>query len=474
MLKKLLQVFYFLLLFFVVVQLMKVVTAILLYIDPILLAPSDEILFEVALSVPIAALIFLFKLDMITDIIIRLAIKRHKFNTVAKVYRFLSKHERNVVNKNNLLGIAALYEHDANKAIDYLSKSYRGAIGVRNLSNIGNNLAIAYLQNGWYNESLKLLESQRERGYLIFIAYIISLLACGKVSEAKQVFEQNSFAGKKYVRPLIDFDPRHNETLENIRFLLESEKLWIYQPAIKYIYEQCMLEVFFQHEDRYQELQKEGYTLLEGFSRDPQFFKSATLQYLRSLLVKILPKVGTYEDCASLYGIIDNMDSYVATLEIDSKLKQDYISFWRKVLYLFWRTRTLKSFDIEYQPKFIKEQQPDDANQIMTYTNTCCLYISDTLGIGIRSYQVNDYGMFYTEIISMKLSQLIIKGLEPIRIVLDSDPNLSDKFRQLAYRLVADPFSITSTMVTDVLSSIPKQYHEYFNELKENVSQLFN
>lgn len=152
---------------------------------------------------------------------------------------------------------ASLYQHSQDDAINFFRLSLGSSIGANSLK-VSNNLSIAYLQKGWFKEALKLLNRQRELGYVSILPYILSLLANGQIKQAQLFYDEYNVSLSEDERRAVDtlfcFDSVEPSSLDSVRELLYNNGLWLYLPCIKFLIQKWELEVFYVRGDRYQVL----------------------------------------------------------------------------------------------------------------------------------------------------------------------------------------------------------------------------
>lgn len=395
--------------------------------------------------------------------------KRHKYKEVANYYRIAAKFKRKKNLRANLLGIASLYEHDPDTAIKYFNQSLSGAIG-RNSLLISNNMAVAYLQKGLFKEALKKLNNQREKGYVFILPYVLALLANGQDKEALEFKNQHPVKKDNEnaaVEILLSFSSQEPNTLDNVRKLLTDNRFWLYQPFLRYLIEKWELEVYFARSDRYEILSAQARSLLSQFEGQPELFTNPEVRYVRSLISLVMPKVASYEGCAGLYGLIQNLDDYVLQLPCNEEFLNQIKLFWKRVYYVFSRTYSYQTYDKQVLHELIKAQIPPGAEPIVKCSSHCQIYLSQTFNVALLTIEVNEQGLIYTELLPKSLALEIFEEIKPVMEIMSFEPSSNDVLEPLLFDLVCNRDTITHLTITNVLNRIPPIDHSKLEPLKK-------
>lgn len=206
---------------------------------------------------------------------------------------------------------------------------------------------------------------------------------------------------------------------------------------------------------------------MNDIEENSELFKNPELRYLRSWLTVLLPRVSNYESCAGLYGIIQNMDEFITQLPLDENVKEDCRLFANRVYYIFSHTNILESFNKQNQFELIKAQIPPDAKPILKDWLRCQIYLSPVVNFAMRTIQINDHGLIYTDLIPKSSIQEIINGIEILLEIIEEEPSTKETLQPLLFDLVCNRESITIYDISDALNRIPPFYHKKLKSLNK-------
>ncbi|WP_394237990.1 tetratricopeptide repeat protein [Niallia oryzisoli] len=409
------------------------------------------------------------------DRLLQKLLEQKAYNQISTYYRKKASRSKAAYRRDNELGLAKLYDHQPVAAIQYFRTALQRAIG-EHMDVINNNLAIAYLQNGDYREAIAVLEDQREKGYVSINPYILGLIIQGRFEEAKAFFHEHidiEDIEDKDIQKLLNVNIKRPETLTHVKELYEKEQLWLYHPVLKYLIEKWELEIFYVRTDRYEKLMEEGRVLLSYFDNQVELFTNPTLRFFRSILALILPRIGNYHDCASLYGLINGLDSFSRQLPLSNQISEKYEQFFKKVYYIFYNTRSVDSYDEKSEELLIHEQCPADAKPIVTNDFNSQIYISQTIDYAIRYERINDphrLPIAYVDLIEKPEALKIKESVTPILdLISQIEPKTKDILISLVDQAISEFGSISSNDINEILLMIPIEYHDKFKTFILNV-----
>lgn len=399
--------------------------------------------------------------------------KKNNFNKIAKSYRRLSKYTLNKSKRDNLLGIAALYEHDSKEAVRLFQAAIDGGVGL-SLRTFKGNLLTAYLQGNRYQEAAVLLEELRGKGGLPIIAYILILLFYGERDAARGFYQSNPPHSEDAadIKILLQFSDDQPETLEPVKNLSKEKKLWLFQPILKDLIIKWETDILFQTRNRYEILEQEGKNLLLELENHPAFFQSHEVRYLRSALVLLLPRIDSYEGCSGLWGLIHNYDALAEGLPIEETLKEKISLFWKKVYRVYFGTRTPETYDKISEKDFIEAQVPPHTTEIIKGISRCSLYYSENFSYALRVLPANDQGIYfcYTDLIKKSEADSIIVEISPLMGLIEEDSSTLEILEPLIYTLVLDRNAVTKEYFIKIWNQIPASKHSKLEPLYERIT----
>lgn len=401
-------------------------------------------------------------------------LSKKDYKQISEKYHGLANKEKRRFERDNLLGMAALYEHDSKTAIDLfkisLKEAPRGHVRA-----IEDNLATAYLQDGLHITALNLFEVHYENGGVKVIAYILALLMNDREGEANTFYEYNrnmlDNQEKHFMELILSFSLSRTEIIEELEKIIKADELWIYQPVLKRIVLKWELLVFYNSTERHNILLTQGKKLLSEFQKQPELFNNENVKYMRSLISKIIQRINTYDDVARLWGIIDGIDELALKLPLDNKLCEECYLFWNRIYFLFSKTSNIETYDFEKEQKFIKEQMPLDAKSTIDCTHRCDLFLNDSLHFAIRLVEIYkyDFSYYYLDIVSEELAKEILTYANPISEIIKEVPSTEEFLEPLLYDLVCSIDSVKASDVIDALNRISPEYREKLQPLRERV-----
>ena len=395
--------------------------------------------------------------------------KRKQHKSLANYYRFRAKWEKRKYLSENYLGRAALYDHNSDTALECFNKSLNGIIG-KTSNGISNNMSIAYIQKGMFREALNILDRQSEKGNVVIAPYIIALLANGNVKRAidfKNQYVKEEDTDSDALNTLINFKSSNSTTLDKVREILKSNNFWLYQPAVEHLIKKWEVEVFFASSTRHETLSAQAQLIVSKINKCTELFSNPELRYCKSLILSVVSKISNYDDCANLFGLIQNLNTDILKLPLEEELLAELKLFWSRVYYVFAHTSNIKTFNKQTQSELIKAQIPPNAEPIVKYSNNCEIYISSTLNIALQTFVVNEQGVIYTKLLT-KLNALdIYDEIESVMDIMSCGESLHAVLEPLLFDLVCNRSFVTYLDITNVLNRIPSIYHSKLEFLQK-------
>lgn len=394
------------------------------------------------------------------------------FPKIAKSYRRLSKYSTNKCKRDNLLGIAALYDHNSKEAIRLFQAAIDGGVGL-SIRTFKGNLATAYLQGNRYQEAAILLEELRGKGGLPIIAYVLVLLLFDEIDTAKAFCQSNPSHSEdsSSINILLQFSVDEPETLEAVKDLLKGQKLWLYQPLLKDLIIKWETDILFHTKNRYEVLEQEGKNLLVELENHPTFFHSPEVKYMRSVLVLLLPRIDSYKGCSELWGLACNYDALAEGLPIEEKLKERLSLYWKKIYRVYLGTRSPEEYDKSSEKNFIESQVPPNATEIVKGNSRCSLYCSDDFPYALRVMPANNQKIdfCYADFIEKSEADNIVADISPLIDLISEDSSTSRALEPLLYSLILDRNAVTKEFLIEILNQIPVSRHSKLDSLYQRV-----
>lgn len=386
--------------------------------------------------------------------------RQRQYQDIAEKYRkSAAKQQTNYLRENDL-GLAALYEHDAESAIRHLKDIHRVATG-SNAITIASNLALAYLQAGRVDKAYEILEELREKDYVIVFTYVLTLLLLNQKQDAASMFTQYGEPSKDPVkidalRTSLAFDPHVPETLNSVEALLDNPELWLYKPVFEQLIMKWKLEVFAVQVNRYEVLSEQAFSLLQMLEQESSLFSSAKLRFMRSALSVVAPRVGSYDGVASLYGVVIGLDDFSKTLPIEERLRAELVLFWSRVYLLFLRTTSFEKYHHSGESNLLRSFLPADANCVFSQSERCALYMCPSIDSAIRKEKVSreGYSPLWIDIVPDKQFSDSLPFLRVIEEAIREFPKDASPLEDLAFHLICYPDAVTPSRVNETLTML--------------------
>ncbi|WP_183277087.1 tetratricopeptide repeat protein [Clostridium fungisolvens] len=394
------------------------------------------------------------------------------YDEIANRYRKMASKQNKEYEKNNLMGLAALYEHDSETAIKYFQEANQFATG-NYINMVEGNLAIAYLQNRWYHEALEMFDYQCENGSVAIFPYILALIMNDEEEEAKKFYKLNikelKDTEKEFIDLILSFSPTKKDILEKVKSKSDDSRIWIYKPVIKDLIFKWNLIIFYNSTERQTILKEQGQKLLLDLKKQPQIFNSPEIKYMCSLISNVLPRISTYEGNSSLWGLIDNLDWFSFKLPLDEVMQEECNLFWSRIYYVFSRTSTADTYDFTKNQTFIKDQLPPDEKEVLDGSYRCSLFLSSTLHLVVRVLEIDEDGFkyFYSDIVDETTAEELLMDVKPVIKLIKEHPETEEILEPLLYRLVYNRNLVKEIDIINVLNRIPSNLHQILNPIKE-------
>ncbi|KPV42227.1 tetratricopeptide repeat protein [Alicyclobacillus ferrooxydans] len=404
--------------------------------------------------------------------------RKREFAQISALYRKRALRASRPYLKKNLLGLAALWDHDTQTAVGLLEQSAAGIVGTQNQRTVNNNLAIAYLQAGRYQDALELLNEQRRNGYVLIVPYVFALLTNRKRDEAKEFYAVHSLSDPmeaEGIRVLLSFDPTDPTTLDNVRELLDNQVFWLYEGVVRQLIQNWDLESFFARNERYEILLAQGKKLLAYLDTEPRLFSSPQLRWFRTIVSKIVPEIGTYRGCASLFGIIFGIERFVLELPMEPEWVAEAQSFWARLIYTFSRTVDLSANDLPIERARLRSLLPSDAVAVLGERHPRCeLYVSKLTGVAIRVEQIYDArGIHsYVDLLAKPHAEALQEVLQPLARLLGPSPGTEMVLEPFIFNLVCYPERVAPSDVQEMLMQLPTHESRVLSDLGLNAEQV--
>lgn len=415
-----------------------------------------------------------FIVNFIKNMWLNKLLNKKDYKQISKKYRSLANKEKRKFEKDNLMGVAALYEHDSKAAVEFFQNSLKEAPRDQ-VSTIEDNLAIAYLQNDLHIDALNLFQAHYENGGVGIIGYILALLINDKEGEANTFYEYNinmlDNKEKYFMQLILSFSLLNTEVIEEVEKLIKDDELWIYQPVLKQLVLKWKLSVFYNSTERYNILVTQGQKLLSELQKQPELFNNPNVKYMRLLISVFITRINTYDGTAGLWGMIDGLDKLALKLPLNKELCEECHLFWSRIYFLFFKTATIETYDFEKEQKLIKEQIPSDAKSSIDCTHRCDLFLSDSLHSAVRLIEFYNYDFiyYYLDIVSEELAKEILTYVRPICEIIKEVPSTEEFLEPLIYNILHSIDSVKASDVIDVLNRISPKYHEKLQLLRDRV-----
>jgi len=400
-----------------------------------------------------------------------------KYEDIAREYCAQARRQSKMYLQDNDNGYAALYRHDSSIAIQYFRSARAGAIGSM-LNEIHNNLAIAYLQGGWSEHALDLLEEIRGKGNVHIVTYLLALLANGKHEDARKFYANHDLhsPAQGSIELLLALSAGDVSNAITLQETLDDCHLWLYQPVIKRMIEYYELESFFSRPNRYDVLYQQGRAILTALDATPLLFSSPKVRHVRFILQMVLPQTQNYYGVAGLFGVIWGLDSLMKELPLDEDIVGNCILFWKRLYMIHGRTRSFEYYDASIERDRYKSQLATDVQAVIRGSERCGVMFSATLEWGVRYERVVHPGgkFLYLDYVSHSFVEEVEVATKPVICVLEVDSTMEKLLEPLLFRLVCYPETITLSQVQDVVMQLPMTYREQMEPLVQHLESVSN
>jgi len=319
-----------------------------------------------------------------------------RFAEMVERYVQLARQNKSPYQRENLLGLACLYDHKPEEARDHFQRARGAAVG-KSIETIGSNSVQALIGMRRYGEAWRIIEEKRRKGEHFHIAsYVLLLLIQGQRDEAIAFYdlqppvkfpEEMTMLGT-----IVACDPHKPESVDILRSILaEPRWMWVYVSLLRDLMLNYDAESFLAAMDREVQLEAEGTALATALAALPQFFADGRLQFLRKMVVAVLPTIKDAAARHALFEVLQGIDEAPAEANLPQDLRDAYVQFWRRFYGLYWRTIDRGRVDLAACRKVALEQLPADACTIASGVNddggAWSLHHSPSSGFGFWFYQ---------------------------------------------------------------------------------------
>jgi hypothetical protein len=386
--------------------------------------------------------------------------RQRRYADVAALYRRRARLQRISYNRENLLAIAALYEHDPDTAIPLFQRALNGAVG-HSVLVIQHNLAIALLQKRMYREAVELMDELRTAGSVPVIPYILGLVITDEVERARDFYAHHPIKDKDErvgVEAVLGCWPKRPETLEPVRKLIAENSMWLYQPLLKDLLMKREVEVFFAREDRYTVLAQQAQHIVDALETQPTLFSDPHVRWLRRLMSAIIPRIQSQKGCSSLFGLVHEVDEHLPDALADT-LKAECRLFFNRLYYIFRHTYDLSLYDAKAERAFIQDQLPPGATRVLHGAIPRCeVYIAPGLNIAFSEVRITvSHGEFsILEVTSEEGKNWLISQFDPLQELITTNSQVAECLEPIVYGVVCHGEPITKETIRKTAALLPE------------------